>query len=292
MADLDIGDVRKYLDRHGFGFQYAVLRTMQDLFETRASPWRLEAAEFPVGTTEKPIHIDFILRASGPSSLLAELGDPELYMVAECKRADPARANWCFAQVPYTTSNPIKRELYFQGVKRTNNGLLPFTLQKLGVESGNRLAFELRTNQKGDGTGSGQAINDACTQVLRGMNGLVDEMFSKNLLGLGKATHTSFVPVIFTTATLYTVTGDLSRADLTAGQLPADWGALEKVEWLWYTYHQSAALSHHIPPDPSQPLNAIGDILRADSARTIAVVGPDGIEPFADLKTQYVFRPS
>jgi hypothetical protein len=97
-----------------------------------------------------------------------------------------------------------------------------------------------------------------------------------------------FVPVIFTTARLWVADGgDISLADLNTGQLPSDWArAIKQVPWLWYTYNQSLALRHHVPSGGAPSLS-LSKILRAEFARSIAVVGPDGIEPFlrADLAT-------
>ncbi|MFZ1804688.1 MAG: hypothetical protein WAU05_12245, partial [Nitrospira sp.] len=92
MAKPTITDVRKVLGSHGYGFQYAVLRRAEELAAERRSKWVFEAAEFPVGTAESPTHIDFILRNAHST----------VYLVGECKRANPAHANWCFLKAPYT----------------------------------------------------------------------------------------------------------------------------------------------------------------------------------------------
>jgi hypothetical protein len=43
----------------------------------------------PVSVGGKDTHVDFVLRTH------------EAFLVAECKRANPALANWCFARAPY-----------------------------------------------------------------------------------------------------------------------------------------------------------------------------------------------
>jgi len=92
-----------------------------------------------------------------------------------------------------------------------------------------------------------------------------------------------FVPVIFTTARLWVAKGDLSAAHLSTGQLPDDWGEMMSVPWLWYTYNQSPALRHRLPSSTSD--DSFSGALHAEYARTIAVVGPDGVDAFlrADL---------
>lgn len=73
--------------------------------------------------------------------------------------------------------------------------------------------------------------------------------------------------------------GDLSAADLTTGSLPEEWGAPTRAPWLWYTHNQSPALRHRLPSSDTSAV-ALAEALRAEYSRTIAVVGPDGIDAF------------
>lgn len=208
-----------------------------------------------------------------------------MYLVGECKRADPAHANWCFLKAPYTRRNSSEAELVFQEVVYQAETLVtarPRTKHAL-LES-THLGFELRTGAKGEGSGGRSAINDATTQVLRGSNGLLDHLFPEQRAYRGDRRNVVFVPVIFTTARLWVAKGDLSVADLTTGRLSEDWGELISVPWLWYTYNQSAALRHKLP-SASQGQLSLSESLHAEYARTIAIVGSDGIDKFlsADL---------
>lgn len=275
MMEPTITDVRKVLGSHGYGFQYAVLRRAEELAAERRSRWVFEAAEFPVGKAESPIHIDFILRNE----------DSTVYLVGECKRADPAHANWCFLKAPYTRRNSSEAELVFQEVVYQAETLVaarPRT-KHASLES-THLGFELRTGAKGEGSGGRSAINDATTQVLRGSNGLLDHLFPEQRAYRGDRRNVVFVPVIFTTARLWVAKGDLSVADLTTGRLSEDWGELISMPWLWYTYNQSAVLRHKLP-SASQGQLSLSESLHAEYARTIAIVGSDGIDKFlsADL---------
>lgn len=141
------------------------------------------------------------------------------------------------------------------------------------------LGFELRADAKGEGLTRGAAINDATTQVLRGSNGLIDCLFAGPGRAFKKPGLVIFIPVIFTTARLWIAKGDLSAADLATGQLPKDWGTLTSVQWLWYTYNQSPALSNRLPSSTPDVFD-LSAALQADCARTIAVVGPDGVDAF------------
>lgn len=90
----------KVLNRHGYGFQFSVLKKADELARQRKSAWDFEVCEFPVeggpGT-----RIDFVL------SRPPRRGDGSKYyfLIAECKRANPALSNWCFARAPFTRHN-------------------------------------------------------------------------------------------------------------------------------------------------------------------------------------------
>jgi len=211
MGEPTQADARKVLGTHGHGFQYAVLRRAQELSAQSLSIWFFEVAEFPVGGPQNTIHIDFILRSRNGS----------VYLVAECKRADPARANWCFVKVPYTRRNAYTSDLVFQEVgHRSSNLVFAKPRTKTSTLANCHLGFELRTSSPGEGiSGGGPAIRDATTQVLRAMNGLVDHLFAGGTTTFDREGSTLFLPVIFTTARLWVVEGDLSAADFSTPAL-------------------------------------------------------------------------
>jgi hypothetical protein len=117
------------------------------------------------------------------------------------------------------------------------------------------------------------------------MNGLIDHFFARSNQGAEDRGIALFLPVIFTTATLWVASGDLGTADLLTGQLPSDWGEIKKVEWLWYTHNQSPALRHGLGPKEAHNGFDLARVLHAEFARTIAVVAADGLDSFlgADL---------
>lgn len=55
-------------------------------------------SEFPV-ESEKGTRVDFVLERKASNSY------KRLFLVAECKRANPATANWCFVKSPYPHRN-------------------------------------------------------------------------------------------------------------------------------------------------------------------------------------------
>jgi hypothetical protein len=192
--------LRKVLNTDGYGFQYAVLKRADQLFSERLSLWRLEPTEFPVVTGNKTIHLDFLLRHH----------QTQTYLIAECKRADPARAHWCFVRAPYTRRNPRRGELSFDQVQcQPPNEVIQHPCELFTDQGPYHYGFALRTENPGDGRGpTTSAIDDAITQVLRGTSGLSNHLFTRQPVTTeGK---TTFLPVIFTTAELWVTDTDLS----------------------------------------------------------------------------------
>jgi hypothetical protein len=83
----------KVLNRHGYGFQFSVLKKADELRKQGRSMWRLEACEFPVEVQGAGTRVDFVLERGDHGSRRRPL-----YMLAECKRANPALSNWCFVR--------------------------------------------------------------------------------------------------------------------------------------------------------------------------------------------------
>ncbi len=264
--------LRKTLNNHGHGFQYAVLRRTQQLAEAERSRWVFEGAEFPVATGTSITHIDFVLRT--PSR--------RTYLVAECKRADPARATWCFVRTPYTWRNPDDKEVVFENlVSDPNKPVLAEPLSAYTTRGNYRLAVDVRTGVKGDGEHRGRyPVDDAAAQVLRGVSGLVNHLFPGHDRAFSQPGVVRFLPVIFTTAEIWVTEADLGEADLATGELDSSKVEAKPVDWVWFTHNRSPALSHDHQPLPDSDLSRA---LRREFARSIAVVGPSGIDAFLSV---------
>ena len=124
---------------------------------------------------------------------------------------------------------------------------------------------------------SGRAIEDACSQVLRGLNGMV-ELLHKNRHILANWRTADFLPVIFTTARLWFSDVELTTAELESGNIDLTRSNFSRQPWVCYQYHQSPGIKHSASPD-SIPSD-LGLLLRSEYIRTIAIVSPEGIAPF------------
>lgn len=277
--DIEKPIFKEALNRQGHPFQYAVIRRANQLKDEKRSPWLFEVSEFPVEVQGCHTRIDFVL------SQWINPGGMEYfqYLVAECKRANPALNNWFFARAPYVRRGGVPKDILVESIKREGNVLTAFLGRLDGSENIYHIAVEVKGGAKGDPRDKGRgAIEEAATQVIRGVNGLI-ECFSKNQRYLTENCPTNFIPVIFTTAKIWTTDIDIAK-DVTTGKVAL--GSKDVVEkpWLWFQYHVSPGLQHGIerqgPKDNPLSRANLSDLLELEYARTIAVVGSGGIDDF------------
>lgn len=266
------------LNSHGYGFQYAVARRAQDLAADRfeKSLWKLEMAEMPVEVQGAGTRIDLVFRHDRKP----------VFLVGECKRANPALANWCFIKAPRhrgelnNKTSVIERVKYYQGA-----GFRADAETHLGYADHYDIGLEVRTDMKGDPQMPGRgAIEEALTQVLRGMNGFVNALKTRLNL-IPHETYCYVLPVIFTTATLWSSPVELNEADLATGKVDTSQHQLTKEKWLWFNYIASPGLKHGVQTGP------VADQLRTEMVnsymRTVAFVSPDGMEDFMGLSSRH-----
>ena len=127
------------------------------------------------------------------------------------------------------------------------------------------------------------AIEDAATQVTRGLNGLI-EYFGRHRRYVPENYPVKFIPAIFTTARVWSSDVDLTRTDAALGQVDLGDAQVKQVPWLWLQYHVSPGLQHSVDRNFSDDDRAgrpdLGRLLELEFARTIAVVGSGGIDAF------------
>jgi hypothetical protein len=259
------------LNSHGHAFQQTVIRACHDL-AIEYTNWQFEVGEFPVQLREADTSLDVVL----------SLRSQNLYLVVECKRADPNLAHWCFARTPYV----------LRGARRTDP-MLTAVFHEPGrvVERPHRLstgdevyhvAHELKTGKTGSGVPGGRgAVSDAVNQVLRGAGGLIETLVRHRAQALPVGTPVLVVPAVFTTAQLFVTDADLSNADLQTGDLAT--APLRPCPWLWYMAHQSASQRADLPiVTRGTPVNwNLSRLLTERLARAVAIVNvPDGIAGF------------
>ena len=276
---IEVG-LKKILSAHGYGFHYAVLRKAKELYDQRKSKWAFEVAEYPVTVRGVDTRIDFILRAQDDTIPVYW----DCFLVAECKRVNPALSDWCFVRTPYVRRNHkemvIAEKLTFADSRPPVSFGQPLFSD---LEHTYHLGFEIRSGEKGEigGKGRGQ-IEDAATQVSKGLNGIVEEFYRHGAGFSRKAPSIHFMPVIFTSAQVWTSEIALAEADLKTGEFSLTDIHAERRGWVWLQYHISPGIKHTIDSSDKMP-KGLGEVLAQDYIRTIAVVSVAGIEEFLGI---------
>lgn len=277
-----LSDFTKTLNSHGYGFHYSILKLAYQLEKQGRSSWLFEAAEFPVEVQGKGTRIDFILR---------HRTSPELYLLAECKRANPALANWCFVPAPFVHRRRLYEPTILECVETgPSDDLQTYPMwasRASGMWSHYHIALPIRTKIRGDEQGQGkETIEEAATQILRGLNGMV-EFFSHNRQALGNRRRAILLPTIFTTARIWAAEINLCASDVADGTIEVQEQDFTQRKWLALQYHQSPGLKHSVTVNERS--EELGEILDSEYVRTIFVVGADGIEPFLSAVSQLDF---
>jgi hypothetical protein len=261
------------LNRHGHPFQNSIIALADALLSHGASNWKPEVMEFPVaiglGT-----RIDLIL-------LHCRTG---VRFIVECKRVNTAYSCWLFAKARKVfrdlRDNFIAEQVRYEEGIFTANGLI---VQGVPEPQFYQIAHQIRTPNKTKENGpNNDAIEDAATQVCRGMNGLVN--FYQNHHEALKAHPTNervLIPAIFTTADLYTTDIDLSESHSNTGTINPDLLTASQTPFLYYQYHLSPGIKHGAPP--ANTFQELAHTLAAEYVRTIPIVSASGIEAFLKL---------
>jgi len=264
---------RKVLNRHGYAFQYSSVRIADELFSKGSfNRWIFQASEFPVeiARRNKGTRIDFILRSSRYP----------IYLLFECKRANPSIKNWCFAKAPYVRRNRTEEQFFVETIKSNNGEVssMGMILRSLNQNESFHIALEVKSSEKGDNDGKGTGeIEDAAGQVCYGLNGMVELFHNYPLVEQGK--QVVLVPIILTTANIWTSSVDLGAADINNGELITPQIQLDSKQWVYFQYHQSPGLKNSFSNNISGR-NEIESILDREYIRTIPIVTANAISDF------------
>jgi len=256
----------KVLNRHGYAFQYSVIKAIQGVTSQACwSPW---TPEFPIEIQGHQGRVDFLL--------VNRSGDR--YLICECKRANPALSHWCFARASFLPDSELSGRSFMETLERERNEIVCGTKILSQSDKIYQVALEVKTTESGDDSTKGRGqIEEAATQVCRGLNGMIEFFYKRELLKQGKD-WLAFLPVIFTTAKLWSSEVDLSSADLQRGEIDTSSLIVESRSWLWFQFHQSPGLKH--PIRRRKVSYDMREILFNEFVRPVAIVTPAGIAEF------------
>jgi hypothetical protein len=273
MSDLERG-YSELLRRHGHALQYTALAAARAAHAAGTSAWQFEAAELPVSSNAGSTKIDFVLTTA----------DYQAYLIAECKRANPAYRDWCFARAPFVRRNRDAEFYFVDRFQRPPGGADQPMMHKLyALQEGAafHVATEVKGKEPGDPSGAERDnIEKAATQVCRGVSGLVRVLtpFSDHI-----RSGPIFFPVIITTARLWTSSVDLTAADLENGNLAGNSLPLKSEDWIYYQYPRSPDLKSN-DDRVAKPLR-LAELLDEQYIRTIAIVRASAFARFLAVFT-------
>jgi hypothetical protein len=276
-----IPDFEKGLNKHGYAFHHRLLGEILRLGgESTGSIWKLMAVEMPVVSGGSSTHIDFVLGQEPEPWALRIL-------VGECKRVNPGYSRWCFARAPHVSPAWAARQVIAESIFNLFSSSL-YATGLGGMESDRcyQIGFVMSSDRPGDShpvSNDKDAIEKACAQVMKGVNGLVNMLIGEERLGKYlESKHTiSILPAVFTTADLFATDVDLQTADLETGDVSLGAEDPTKVDWLYYQYPQTPLYKHSTPGEALSG-DVLADLVGRDFVRTIAIVSPRGLKSFLE----------
>lgn len=268
---------RKLLNTHGHAFQArvqsecngAVINDGSGVSE--AHRWQVSGTEVPVQVNGQDHHIDFVLQLH---SMFQEY--PTRFIVVECKRADPAVAEWCFA---LRDSDPPKM-LISQYNGKVANGHSAMSTVTFSPGHDDRqtplpvahIGFELKGNETGDGTG--KVLDQALNQVIRGTSGLINRLPAWLGPDLKKSVFVVF-PLIVTTARLFVADRPLSGSDLHTGLI--DSLEVRPANAVWLDVHASRSMLPDEDTDWPRGWGVVERAVRHAHRRSVLIANVAGL---------------
>ena len=281
---------RKELNKHGYAFQCAVYEAWREFVKGSMRgfgrwQWAFEAFEFPVAVQGSGTRTDLILK---------HREKPE-YLLVECKRVNPSLAHWGFTHYPEVHRNRPSGNFFLaeRYERHEDRCYAEGRRYSTGFHEGYycHIALELKVPKPGQGARGGRgAIEEAASQACRSLNGMVECFARRSELGQNAV----FVPVIFTTAKLWSCEGLAlaSATDLQTGKVRTSEAITPKEEkWVFYEYHQSPGIKHNLGPIKPGSDPELGSLMDRGYTRTIPIVNASNIaaflqtfklDPFAD----------
>lgn len=237
--------VSQALNQQGFLFQQRVYHEAKIGFEGQQhrSRWTFEGAEYPVTAVNgRQTKIDLVLQHSEASSR-------GLFLCVECKRANPNYRAWVlFGSEPMVRNDGLPK-YHFEIYRRMQESVWEHRIHRSTVGSDwpvYTYYLELSLdNMRPDSRkrSSTDAVEDAFSQVMFGHSGLVEKLCA----GERPSKFVSVIPVVVTTANLYSATFDLESVDLGSGRVGADELTVEPLECAVVNYHASDELKLSSP---------------------------------------------
>jgi len=229
------------LNSQGYLFQQRCLHEVKNI--DSFLEWKVNVEEYPVAIYEKETEIDFVLHNQSYRT----------YVIVECKRAHPDYLMWVFQDVKknstrFQATRLVIREIREGRLVYKNNQpsrvkpqseAINISLENDSIRIASYGLEIFNKETRGKKRARPDTINDACYQVFKGLGGFVFEQ-CKQLKKLPDLVDCVYIPLIITTADLYTVEYNISNVDLNTGSISVDDinknDGIKKVPWVILNY--------------------------------------------------------
>lgn len=203
------------LNEHGFVFQEKCADELRN--NRNRTHWWVEDTEYPVEIEERSTRIDIVLQ--NRKQFLRN--GMQLYAIIECKRVNPLRGYWLFGQTANAINSHARIFQVTGETDKNNYHTTRIVSNRVSLDIFSVLVdnWWVQLSRKGNSdkhSTSPQPIEDAFIQVLTGVSGFAQQMFSRVFRDKLNCTII-LVPVIITSAPLYYAGYDLNDVDLSKG---------------------------------------------------------------------------
>lgn len=241
--------ITRRINYEGFPFQRAVYNKILEtrVFKEKESRWKArEEASINVMKHPNPDQTNSI-------DILAwgELKDKFLYLLIECKKADPLRKIWIFANDTEASKNKKERygletwTIYYpyphNGPKETNYDpeiclSEPFSHTIFPMEIVDNNKNKAQETANSSPPKQSKKILDACLQASSATIGKLEEVEPKLDFFSDNLEHFCFIPIVVTTANIFSFECRPTSDTLSTGELPSENIDLKLEKWLLYSY--------------------------------------------------------
>lgn len=273
------------LNEHGFLFQQRIhLAVKED------KQWTYEVSEFPVTSpAQDETRIDHILSHSQEKGVWLSL---------ECKRFNPDFKHWIFFNDEKPGRHINAEHFFWETVTyRYKQGTEPKEIHHRIFQTPAQMKvyysyLEVALNKKNNKWSSTEGVENAFNQVIRGTTGLVQKLLSQ----FDYPSPSRVIPVVITTASIYTAEFKVEDVDLKLGIIDRDKLTLTPKKFVAVNYPASNSLALY-KYSAEAATYATNKYLAYDLSnhmlRTIYVVQAEAIVEFLDWASdRLIERPS
>lgn len=277
------------LNEQGYLLQEACVKAIED--NKKYMGWKFQTQEYPVSLRDRDTRVDIVLHWEGSQ----RSDSPDLYALLECKRAHPSYVCWLFGSPNLAPDRGSCLALGFRKQFRSgtlSSELVPFidkiefSISTYRVTSWYEVSqTKAAKRERKDKISTPQNIEDAFSQVLRGVGGFAQEQ-RKLRMDAKDESSAFFIPVVVTTAPIYVAgyrpediylgSGTLAKNKVSLGEPPQQ---PDEEKYVLADYGAGESVSPEDIPYPARTIDP-GKLLKEFKRRCIFIVNSKNVVEF------------